>query len=227
MVVTENLCRDYKSKSEIIHALKNANIECDNSTLTLFMGPSGSGKSTAIKVIGGILTPTSGIVRVGDYLLNEMNENELCSYRYNEVGVVFQDYMVLDHLSVVDNILLAIRVGDKKDRKKESEYTERLEELIKDLGLEGLENRLVKDLSGGQRQRVAIARALLKRPHLLLADEPTANLDTETALNVIKLFKEITEKNKTVTIIATHDERLSEYADRIYDYRDGEVQKRC
>lgn len=227
MVVTENLCRDYKSKSEIIHALKDANIECDNSTLTLFMGPSGSGKSTAIKVIGGILTPTSGIVRVGDYLLNEMNENELCSYRYNEVGVVFQDYMVLDHLSVVDNILLAIRVGDKKDRKKESEYTERLEELIKDLGLEGLENRLVKDLSGGQRQRVAIARALLKRPHLLLADEPTANLDTETALNVIKLFKEITEKNKTVTIIATHDERLSEYADRIYDYRDGEVQKRC
>lgn len=227
MVKTENLCRDYKSKSEIIHALKNANIECDNSTLTLFMGPSGSGKSTAIKVIGGILTPTSGIVRVGDYLLNEMNENELCSYRYNEVGVVFQDYMVLDHLSVVDNILLAIRVGDKKDRKKESEYTERLEELIKDLGLEGLENRLVKDLSGGQRQRVAIARALLKRPHLLLADEPTANLDTETALNVIKLFKEITEKNKTVTIIATHDERLSEYADRIYDYRDGEVQKRC
>ncbi len=226
MVRTKGVTKDYHVGNEIVHALKDADIECNNGTVTLFMGPSGSGKSTALKIIGGMLPITSGEVFVDDYTLHCMKEKELCSFRFSEIGMVFQDYFVLDHLSVWDNILLSVRVGSKKDRGKEKEYYGKAEELMKDLGIWELKKRKASDLSGGQRQRVAIARALLKAPKVLLADEPTANLDSKTAISVIELFKEITDKNGVVTIIATHDERLSPYADKVYDFTDGNVVER-
>ncbi len=226
MVRACGVTKDYYVGNEVVHALKNVSIECNSGSVTLFMGPSGSGKSTALKILGGMLSSTSGEIVVDEYSLNTMKEKELCSYRFLEVGMIFQDYLVLDHLSVWDNILLSIRVGNKKDRKKEKEYYPKAEELMKDLGIWELKKRKASDLSGGQRQRVAIARALLKEPKLLLADEPTANLDSKTAISVIKLFKDITDKKDVITIIATHDERLTPYSDRVYDFVDGEVVER-
>jgi ABC-type lipoprotein export system ATPase subunit len=226
MVRTENLVKDYTTRGEVVHALKDADITAVEGTITLFMGPSGSGKSTALKIIGGLLSATGGTVDVGDYHLLEMSERELCSYRFSETGMVFQDFLILDHLSVWDNVLLSVRVGKKKDIGSEKDYYPRTEELLRDLGLWDMRKRKASSLSGGQRQRVAIARALLKKPGVLLADEPTANLDTDTAVSVIELFREMTVKNNTVTIIATHDERLAGYADSVYDFMDGTVKKR-
>ncbi len=226
MVKVTGLTKDYMPGGEVVHALKNADFACSEGTISLFMGPSGSGKSTALKIIGGMLTLTEGEIWVDDTALHTMKEGQLCSYRYNDIGIVFQDYLILDHLSVWDNVLLSVRVGKRKDRGNEKDYYPRAEELLKDLGLWDMRKRKASSLSGGQRQRVAIARALLKRPKVLLADEPTANLDTKTALSVIALFRDITEKNNTVTIIATHDERLAGEADTVYDFRDGEVSVR-
>ena len=226
MVKTNDVSKDYFVGKEVVHALKNANIVCNNGSVTLFMGPSGSGKTTALKVIGGMITATSGEIVVDEYTLNTLSEKELCSFRFNEIGMVFQDFLILDHLSVWDNILLSFRVGNKKDRKNEKEYYPKAEEIMNELGIWELKKRKASDLSGGQRQRVAVARALLKDPKVLLADEPTANLDSKTAISVIELFKDITEKNGIVTIIATHDERLTTYSDKVYDFVDGEVKER-
>ena len=117
MVKTNDVSKDYFVGKEVVKALKNANIECNNGSVTLFMGPSGSGKSTALQVIGGMITATSGEIVVDEYTLNTLSEKELCSFRFNEIGMVFQDFLILDHLSVWDNILLSVRVGNKKDRK--------------------------------------------------------------------------------------------------------------
>lgn len=226
MINTNKLCKDYQTGSELVHALRNADIECMEGTVTLFMGPSGSGKSTALKILGGLIRPSNGEAFVKDCKIHEMTESDLCEYRYKDVGIVFQNYMVLEHLKVWDNVLLAFRAGDNKDKAKESDYYEKAEELLKSLGIYELKNRKASDLSGGQLQRVAIARALLKSPAVLLADEPTANLDTESAISVISLFSKLTKENSTTTIIATHDERLADYADAIYDFQDGYVKKR-
>lgn len=226
MINTNKLCKDYQTGSELVHALKNADIECMDGTVTLFMGPSGSGKSTALKILGGLLNPSCGEVFVENYKVHEMTEDDLCEYRYKDVGIVFQNYMVLEHLNVWDNVLLALRAGDTKNKEKESNYYNKAEELLKSLGIYELKNRKASDLSGGQLQRVAIARALVKSPSVLLADEPTANLDTESAVSVISLFSKLTKENNTTTIIATHDERLADYADAIYDFQDGFVKIR-
>lgn len=226
MVKTAGLTKDYMPGGEVVHALRDADFSCREGTISLFMGPSGSGKSTALKIIGGMLTPTKGEIWVDDKAVHTMNEAQLCLYRYNDIGIVFQDYLILDHLSVWDNVLLSVRVGRKKDRGNEKDFYPRAEELLKDLGLWDMRKRKASSLSGGQRQRVAIARALLKKPGVLLCDEPTANLDTETARSVIELFRDITRKNNTVTIIATHDERLADACDTVYDFRDGEVSVR-
>lgn len=223
MVKCEKLSKYYKTGSEVICALKEISINATEGTLSFFMGPSGSGKSTALKIIGGELCPSSGDVVVNGYNLKNMSEKELCSFRYKEVGIVPQDYMVLDYLSVWDNILLSIRVGNLA--KREKDYYDRAITLISDLGLEKEIKRKACDLSGGQRQRVAIARAMLKSPHVLLLDEPTANLDGERSIITMEEIKELTVNNNTVTIISTHDNRLTSYADNIYNFCDGVVGK--
>jgi len=204
MVKITGLTKDYMPGGEVVHALRNADFSCREGTISLFMGPSGSGKSTALKIIGGMLTATKGEIWVDNKAVHTMNEAQLCLYRYNDIGIVFQDYLILDHLSVWDNVLLSVRVGKRKERGNEKDFYPRAEELLKDLGLWDMR----------------------KRKRLLLADEPTANLDTETARSVIELFRDITEKNNTVTIIATHDERLADAADAVYDFCDGEVSRR-
>lgn len=223
MVIAENLGRDYKSGSETVHALINANFKCDDNSITLFMGPSGSGKTTALRIIGGELSPSFGSVTANGFQLEKMNENELCSFRYHEVGMIFQDFMVLDYLTVFDNVLLSVRVNKKEFRKKEKYYHEKAVNILENLGLEKEIKRLASDLSGGQRQRVSIARALLKSPSILLADEPTANLDKERAIEIMELFSNLTHKNGVTTIISTHDERLLEFSNKVYKFENGYV----
>lgn len=223
MVTCEKLSKEYRTGSEVVQALKEASICVPEGSMSFFMGPSGSGKSTALKIIGGQLCPSSGRVEINGCVLNSMSEKELCSFRYKEVGIVPQDYMVLDYLTVWDNILLGIRVGELA--KKEKDYYERARSLLSDSGLEKEMNRKAGSLSGGQRQRVAIVRALLKSPHVLLLDEPTANLDSERTLLIMEKIRKLTIDNNNVTIISTHDNRLTPFADSIYNFYDGLVTK--
>lgn len=183
------------------------------------IGESGSGKSTLLYLLSGLLKPTSGSVLFDDFSLNSANDSSLSKFRANNFGFIFQEHNLIDGLSVRDNILLSVIIGDKKI--KDSEKI--IDDLLKKVGLDGYKEKNVSTLSGGQRQRVAIARALINSPKILFADEPTGSLDSENAQKVIDLFGKINRENAITVIMVTHSEKMLCHCSRVINIRDGKI----
>ena len=203
-----------------IDALKKTNIAIEAGEFVAVIGPSGSGKSTFLTITGGLQTPTSGKVLINGNPFSGVNEKKRAKLRFEEIGFILQASNLVPFLTVQDQLHLANKVeGSKVDKQKR-------DELLKELGIFELKNKFPSDLSGGQRQRVAIARALYHDPSVILADEPTASLDTQKAFEVVEILARETKLKKKATIMVTHDERLIDYCDKVYVMKDGILSER-
>ncbi|MCM1185997.1 MAG: ABC transporter ATP-binding protein [Lachnoclostridium sp.] len=209
------VCRDYGSGETIVRALKNVNVEIEKGEFVAVVGASGSGKTTFLNILGGLDIPTSGEVFIDGKALKGMSDDELTVFRRERIGFVFQNFNLLPMMSVYENIVLPIQIGG---RDADEGYVKKV---IAFLGLAGLENRLPAQLSGGQSQRTAIARALAPKPAVILADEPTGSLDSDTGNDVMDLFeKSVKEFGQTIVMI-THNEMLAKRCNRILVMKDG------
>ena len=218
VVVASMLCKQFDIDSLAVRALKGINLKVNAGEFICLYGPSGAGKTTLLNIIGGLDKPTSGKISVFDHDLGIYTEDFLAAFRATHVGFVFQSYNLISTLTAQENIAFVMELaGWKIDRIKERSKT-----LLKLVGLEQRKNHFPAQLSGGERQRIAFARALANEPPLLLADEPTGNLDTETGLEVFRILEQIKSAGKTV-IVATHDEKLLELASRSLYLKDGRL----
>ncbi len=219
IIQTTNISRRYVMGEEIIQALKDVTISVNRGEYVAFMGPSGSGKSTLMNIIGCLDTPTSGRYILNNQDVSEMSENELATVRNKEIGFVFQTFNLLPRQSSLENVALPLIYAgyNKADRIEKAMLT------LKGVGLENRAHHKPNELSGGQRQRVAIARALVNDPSILLADEPTGNLDTKTSYEIMDLFDQLYSKGNTIVMV-THEDDIAQYAHRIVRLRDGLVE---
>lgn len=213
------LYKTYKLGELSIEVLKDVNLEISQGEYVSLMGPSGSGKSTLLYLLGGLDKPTSGSVRLKGMELSGMKDKEESELRRREIGFVFQFYNLVPNLNLEENIMLPILL----DGKKLKDYKDRLDEVLELVGLSDRRKHTPRELSGGQQQRVAIARALVNEPDIILADEPTGNLDSKTGKSILELFKRINkEKNKTIVQV-THSYEAAQYGERIVNVKDGRV----
>eukprot|EP01041_Mallomonas_annulata_P015827 gene15827-33381_t len=216
IIETTNISKRYIMGSEIIDALKSVTISVDKGEYVAFMGPSGSGKSTLMNIIGCLDSPTGGKYVLNNHDVSSMSENELAEIRNKEIGFVFQTFNLLPRQSALENVALPlIYAGYTK-----SQRTEKAMLTLKNVGLDNRAHHKPNELSGGQRQRVAIARALVNDPSILLADEPTGNLDTKTSYEIMELFDQLYSKGNTIVMV-THEEDIAKYSHRIIRLRDG------
>ena len=204
-----------------VEALKDVNFEADKGEVVLIMGPSGAGKSTFLTIAGSLQKPTSGQVLINNEDITKFSAKESNKLRLNKIGFVLQAYNLVPYLSVTEQFILVDKVKKQNNLSKND-----LAKLFKDLGIEKLVKKYPNELSGGQQQRVAIARALYANPEILLADEPTASLDTQNVEEVGKLFKKLAKERNKAIILVTHDPRLEKYADHIYEMMDGQMTKK-
>ena len=213
----KDLCKSYGSGENSIHALNHVSISVENGEFVAAIGTSGSGKSTLLNLLGGLDTPTSGEVLVSGKKLFQMNEEARTIFRRRNIGFVFQNYNLVPVLNVYENIVLPIELdGTKVD-------TEYVKTILHTLGLEQKVQAMPNQLSGGQQQRVAIARALAAKPAILLADEPTGNLDSKTGMDVIALLKMTSQAFHQTIVMITHNEEIALMADRMIRIEDGKV----
>ncbi|MGE0587497.1 MAG: ABC transporter ATP-binding protein [Cyclobacteriaceae bacterium] len=219
IIETSHISRVYHMGTNVVKALQDISITIDKGEYVAFMGPSGSGKSTLMNIIGCLDTPTSGSYVLNGHLVSEMTENELAEIRNKEIGFVFQTFNLLPRASALENVALPlIYAGYGK-----SEREERAMEALENVNLADRSHHKPNELSGGQRQRVAIARALVNNPSIILADEPTGNLDSKTSYDIMALFHELHEKGNTI-IMVTHEDDIAHYAHRIIRLKDGLVE---
>lgn len=219
IIETREISKVYKMGNQIVNALQSISISIDRGEYVAFMGPSGSGKSTLMNIVGCLDTPTSGTYMLNNKLVSEMTENELADTRNKEIGFVFQTFNLLPRASALENIALPlIYAGYNK-----SERNDRAMQALESVGLADRSHHKPNELSGGQRQRVAIARALVNNPSIILADEPTGNLDTKTSYDIMNLFQELHDKGNTI-IMVTHEDDIAHYAHRIIRLRDGLIE---
>ena len=210
----------YKLGTVVIKALNGVTLDVDRNEYLALMGPSGSGKSTLMNIIGCLDTPTSGRYHLNGTSVDSMSDDELAEVRNKEIGFVFQTFNLLPRLSALENVALPlVYAGEKK-----SERLKRAAEVLEQVGLGDRMDHKPNELSGGQRQRVAIARALVTKPSIILADEPTGNLDTKTSMEIMDLFDEIHANGNTV-ILVTHEPDIAEHARRVVKLKDGVVEK--
>lgn len=214
---TNNLTKYYGAKPLLVKALDGITLEIEQGSFTAIVGTSGSGKSTLLHMLGGLDTPTGGSVCVDGQELSGMEKNELAIFRRRKIGFIFQNYNLMPNLTVYDNIVLPVELDG---RSVDKEY---LATIAKILGLEDKLNRKPNKLSGGQQQRVAIARALVAKPAIILADEPTGNLDSHTSQEVIGLLKTTSEKFHQTIVMITHNEEIAQSADRTIRIEDGKI----
>jgi putative ABC transport system ATP-binding protein len=220
LIVIKDIGRKYVIGSEVIHALKSVSLDINKGEFVALMGPSGSGKSTLMNILGCLDTPSKG-----DYILNgtnvsQMTDNELAEVRNKEIGFVFQTFNLLPRSTALDNVALPLIYAGANKQERDRRATTALENV-------GLGHRIThkpNELSGGQRQRVAVARALINNPSIILADEPTGNLDTKTSVEIMGLIEEIHSKGNTI-ILVTHEEDIAQHAHRIVRMRDGLIEK--
>ena len=219
VIEIENITKYYELGNEIIKALDGVSLDIYKNEYVALMGPSGSGKSTLMNILGCLDTPTSGKYSINNTQVAEMSDNELAEVRNKEIGFVFQTFNLLPRLSSWENVSLPLIYAGlgRSDRR------DRAFEMLENVGLGDRGFHKPNELSGGQRQRVAIARALINTPSIILADEPTGNLDTKTSYEIMAMFDDIHSKGNTV-ILVTHEEDIAQYAHRIIRLRDGKVE---
>ncbi|MCT0077800.1 ABC transporter ATP-binding protein [Lactococcus lactis] len=215
----KNVKKSFKDGDETIEALKETNFSVDKGEFVAIIGPSGSGKSTLLTIAGGLQSPSSGEIWINGRALNEKKEKARAKVRFEEIGFILQASNLVPFLTVKKQLQLVDKVNKAKENRAGLD-------LLKRLGLEKLVDKYPEELSGGERQRVAIVRALYNDPTIILADEPTASLDTEKAYEVVKILaKEAKEKNKAI-IMVTHDLRLVDYCDKVYLMEDGRLNEK-
>lgn len=215
LLEVDNICKTYGTGETAVHALKKVSFSVPKGEYVAIVGESGSGKSTLLNMIGALDTPTSGKVKIGGKDIFSMNDSKLTVFRRRNIGFIFQAFNLVPELTVEQNIIFPVLLDYQKPDKK---Y---LEELLTVLNLKERRNHLPSQLSGGQQQRVAIGRALITRPSLILADEPTGNLDTQNSSEVISLLKEASRKYEQTIIMITHNRSIAQSADRILQVLDG------
>ena len=220
VVKAEKVVKDYGLNGQTVHALRGVNLEFHGGEFSAIAGPSGSGKSTFLHLVRCLDTITSGNMYVGGENAASMTRNQLALLRRHNIGFIFQAYNLIPVLSVEENIsfpLTLMGIGKK-------EIKERTAKVLNEVGLDGMAKRRPKEMSGGQQQRVAIARALVKKPALILADEPTANLDSKIGREILELMLSLNESEKTTFIFSTHDQMVMDYARRLIRIRDGQIE---
>jgi putative ABC transport system ATP-binding protein len=219
VIKIRNITRDFHLGQEIVKVLKGIDIDIEKGEYVAFMGPSGSGKSTLMNLLGCLDTPTSGSYILNGKDVSKMTDDELAEIRNKEIGFVFQTFNLLPRTTALDNVALPmVYAGATK-----KERTARAEKVLTDVGLADRMDHKPNQLSGGQRQRVAVGRALVNHPSIILADEPTGNLDSKTSVEIMNLFDDIHKSGNTV-ILVTHEEDIAEHAHRIIRLRDGIVE---
>jgi putative ABC transport system ATP-binding protein len=214
-----DLCKTYRQGDQDIKALDHVSIEIEKGEFVCLSAPSGGGKTTLLNAIGGLDIPDSGEVYVDGERIDNLSKGELADIRLHNIGFVFQAYNLIPVLSARENVEFVMQVQGVPA----SERRDKSNAILKEVGLEGLENRRPAEMSGGQQQRVAVARAIASRPALVLADEPTANLDSKTADELMGLFTQLNEHHNTTFVIATHDQRVMAYAGRLIRMLDGRI----
>jgi putative ABC transport system ATP-binding protein len=221
IVKFQNIHKSYFLGEIEIKALSGISFSVKKEKFTFIVGKSGSGKSTLLNLIGAIDSPTSGKITINDIAIDTLNDDELSDFRAKHIGHIFQNFNLMPVLNVYENIEYPLlMINEKKET-----ISQKVSEMIEAVGLKGLEKHIPSELSGGQRQRVAIARALVKQPSLVLADEPTANLDSTTSAGIIALMRQMKDKYKTTFIFVTHDRDILDVADETYLLSDGRLEK--
>ena len=219
IVRVQKVTKDYGQGQALTHALRGVNLNIESGEFTAMAGPSGSGKSTLLNLIGGLDRPTSGSIEVDGQQINELSKTQLSLLRRDRLGFIFQSYNLIPVLTALENaeyVLMLQNVPSAERRK-------RVRQVLKEVGLEGLENRFPRELSGGQQQRVAIARAIVSEPALVLADEPTANVDSETGKALLDLMRSLNEKKGVTFFFSTHEKAVMRRARRLLEIRDGVI----
>jgi len=214
-----DLCKTYRQGDQDIKALDHVSIEVAKGGFVCLSAPSGGGKTTLLNAIGGLDIPDSGEVYIAGKRVDNLSKGELADLRLQQIGFVFQAYNLIPVLSAIENVEFVMQVQGVAA----AERKEKARSILQEVGLEGLENRRPAEMSGGQQQRVAVARAIASRPALILADEPTANLDSRTSDELMELFTELNENHNTTFIIASHDQRVMNYAKRLVRMLDGRI----
>ena len=219
MLKIKNVSKVYRVGGQDFVALHNVNLEIEDGAFMSFVGPSGSGKTTLLNLIGGLDLPTSGEIEFNGFSLSQMSRDQLAGLRREKIGFIFQSYNLLPVYSVYENILFPLLLNNQK----ESQVRDKVMDLIEKVGLTVEANKKPAELSGGQCQRVAIARALVKEPLLVLADEPTANLDVENSLHILEMMHRLNKDSKAAFIFSTHDEKVTRFVNREVALEDGFV----
>ena len=213
----KNLCKVYGTGETKVDALKNVSFDVEQGEFVAIVGPSGSGKSTLLHILGGVDSPTSGEVIISGTDISKLDETKLAIFRRRQIGLIYQFYNLIPILNVEENMTLPILLDGKKPDQAV------LSDLVEKLGLSSRLMHLPNQLYGGQQQRVSIGRALMNHPALLLADEPTGNLDSENSKEIVSLLRKFNKENKQTVIIITHDERIALSADRVITIEDGRI----
>ena len=221
VIKAEKLSKVYKTGEIEVHALRGIDLTIGRGEFTAVAGPSGSGKTTFLNIVSGLDNPSEGRVFLDEKLISDMSGNELSDFRRDHIGFIFQSYNLIPVLTVKENIeYIMLLQGIAADVRKE-----RVAAILKEVGLEGMEGRAPVQLSGGQQQRVAVARAMVSRPAIILADEPTANLDSATGSALLDMMRELNETKGMTFVFSTHDKMIMERAKRLVILRDGQVHK--
>ena len=219
LISVKGVSKVFKVGEENFTALRDINLEIDSGSFMSFVGPSGSGKTTILNLIGGLDIPTTGNIFFKNTKLSSMNRNQMAQYRRKNIGFIFQTYNLLPVYSVYEHILFPLLLSGSKEK----DERERVMNIINKVGLSDQVKKRPSQLSGGQCQRVAIARALVKDPLLILADEPTANLDSKNSLQILELMSELNKQYKAAVVFSTHDEKVTRYVRREVGLEDGKI----
>ncbi|MFZ9038861.1 MAG: ABC transporter ATP-binding protein [Gammaproteobacteria bacterium] len=213
------LCKTFKQGDEIITGLDHIDLDIDEGEFVCLSGPSGSGKTTLLNAIGGLDTPDSGEIHMGNIRVDQLERGPLADMRLRHIGFVFQAYNLIPVLTAQENVEFVMEVQGLAA----AERAQKARDILEEVGLEGMEDRRPAQLSGGQQQRVAVARAIVSHPDLVLADEPTANLDSVSAGHLMGLFQELNQHHRITFVISTHDKRVMRYAKRLIKMQDGKI----
>ncbi len=221
VIETKELCRYFGNEETRVNALNHVSLSIEKGEFTAIIGPSGSGKTTLLHLIGGLDNPSSGIVELSGVNIANMSGSELSDFRRDHIGFVFQSYNLIPVLSAAENIeyIMLLQGLPATERKK------RVKDMLHVVGLDGLGDRRPAQLSGGPQQRVAVARAMTSNPDIILADEPTANLDSKTGISLLEVMRELNQTQNMTFVFSTHDEKIMERATRLIHLHDGEIER--